>query len=315
MAILELQRRQVRADRFMVTTPTETKPPAEQRKQKVNEVANTSKKLLKSHNTSGLKKLENNRGFSSGCGQGSVVVSRIVARKDEWFSGLPTYRELQSGTSILRPPASHERIMRCITGVVTSYALKASSLKGNVALWRWFFAAVIVLSKSTYRFCSRACGLTVFNADDSDLQESTPISISGKSCSSIATVIDPRETELEGTPAVVNSVPDHITHGPPANTTDPIWILVHQLGKPVTYKKKQYTHIRKVCLETKTWQNALCHASHASNATTHLVSAHKTHEMAILELQRRQVRADRFMVTTPTETKTPAEQRKQKGMH
>ncbi|KAJ8507203.1 hypothetical protein ON010_g18993 [Phytophthora cinnamomi] len=29
--------------------------------------------------------------------------------------------------------------------------------------------------------------------------------------------------------------------------------------------------------------------------------------MAILELQRRQVRADRFMVTTPTETKRPAE--------
>lgn len=141
----------------------------------------------------------------------------------------------------------------------------------------------------------------LISADDSDSQGPTPSSTSGISCSSNATVIDLREPELEEKPATVNSIPDHISHGPPANSTEfssPAWKPSHVQEQGV------YAHLYSG-LETKTWQRSLCRASHASNAKTHFVYAHKDHELAILELQRRQHRAERFMVAPSAEAKRP----------
>ncbi|EGZ24662.1 hypothetical protein PHYSODRAFT_325756 [Phytophthora sojae] len=116
----------------------------------------------------------------------------------------------------------------------------------------------------------------------------------------IATVIDLAQDDAEEKEEPVNSIPDDGVHKPPANSTDPVWELIHRLDTPSIYKDKTYTHICLLCVQTKTWQDSLCRAGNASNAETHLVSIHKDHELTIQEQRRRLTRADRYMVQQKT---------------
>jgi hypothetical protein len=149
-----------------------------------------------------------------------------------------------------------------------------------------------VLTGLVYRFCSRSCVNKFFGSenDSQKSQEFTPSSSSGISLSS-DTVIDLAQGGAEEEPETTNSIPEHIGHGPPRNSINPVWGLIHQLKEPVTLKCKQYTHICLLCLKTKTWKDSLCRASNTTNAKSHLIAGHKEHEMAVKEQNRRKSRA------------------------
>ncbi|POM72699.1 Hypothetical protein PHPALM_10551 [Phytophthora palmivora] len=65
-------------------------------------------------------------------------------------------------------------------------------------------------------------------------------------------VLQPRLHAAEEKEEPINSIPDHIVHKPPANSTDPVWELTHRLDTSSTYKGKTYTHIYLLCVKTKT---------------------------------------------------------------
>ncbi|ETL24391.1 hypothetical protein L916_21595 [Phytophthora nicotianae] len=131
-----------------------------------------------------------------------------------------------------------------------------------------------------HRFCSRAC-VNKLTGDDNNSQDLTPSSLS-ISASSQTMVIDLAQRDQEDNPTPNCNIPDTIVHRVTPNTTDPIWTVIHELEK-----KKKYNHICTICTKTKTWQQSQCKTAHASNAKSHLILAHKSHELAMKESDRR----------------------------
>ncbi|ETM01812.1 hypothetical protein L917_01635 [Phytophthora nicotianae] len=137
-----------------------------------------------------------------------------------------------------------------------------------------------------HRFCSRAC-VNKLTGDDNNSQDLTPSSLS-ISASSQTMVIDLAQRDQEDNPTPNCNIPDTIVHLVTPNTTDPIWTAIHKLESPVAFRKKKYNYICTICTKTKTWQPSLWNAS---NAKSHLMLAHKSHELAMKESDRRKQRA------------------------
>jgi hypothetical protein len=85
-----------------------------------------------------------------------------------------------------------------------------------------------------------------------------------------------------------------LSMGPPTNSTEKVWELIHLLEEPVMHRGKSFTHFCMLCLETKSWKESLCRARHTSNAKSHLLSGHKEHALAAEEQQHRLKRTERY---------------------